>query len=246
MMKKGITAVFITTRNGNVMHLPAASLTRLLQLSSPMLPVGAYSYSQGLEWTVAEKTVFDQDTAARWINDNLHCCVGRFEAPIWMRMYQAWMQPDWSQAAYWNDLFCAARETAEFRQETAQMGYSLAKLLADLGEFDEAKIASLRELDPISFPAAFSFAAAEWKIPPDAALQAYLWAWLENQVSATIKAVPLGQVAGQKILTLLASQLPAITETAMKLKDDELSNFAPALAIAGARHETQYSRLFRS
>ena len=97
-----------------------------------------------------------------------------------------------------------------------------------------------------SFLAAFAYAAAQWKIEPEAALQAYLWAWLENQVMAAVKAVPLGQTDGQRILLSLGSLLPSLAKKAMQLQDQDLENFAPGLALLSSRHETQYSRLFRS
>jgi urease accessory protein len=119
------------------------------------------------------------------------------------------------------------------------MGYSLARLLSELG-------VGTIELDEISYPAAFAFAAARWNIEPRAVLEAYLWAWLENQVMAAVKCVPLGQTAGQKILLALGGELHRIAKHASSVADEELGNFMPALAILSARHETQYSRLFRS
>ncbi len=121
----------------------------------------------------------------------------------------------------------------------SQMGYSLDRLLRDLG-LGEVPV------DEPSFPAAFAYAAAQWKIEPDAALQAYLWAWLENQVMAAVKAIPLGQTDGQRILLSLGGLLPSFAKKAMQVEDQDLWNFAPALAMLSSRHETQYSRLFRS
>ena len=97
-----------------------------------------------------------------------------------------------------------------------------------------------------SFPAAFAYAAAQWNIEPEAALQAYLWAWIENQVMAAVKAVPLGQTDGQRMLLSLGGRIENLVKKAMQMKDDEIGNFAPKLALLSARHETQYSRLFRS
>ena len=136
-------------------------------------------------------------------------------------------------------MFLASRETAELRAETVQMGYSLNRLLKDLG-VGEAPV------EEPSFPAAFAFAAAHWKIEPEAALQAYLWAWLENQVMAAVKAVPLGQTDGQRILLNLGGLIQELSKKILSVKDDDLGNFAPGLAMLSAQHETQYSRLFRS
>lgn len=222
------------------------ALLRLLQLASPALPVGAYSYSQGLEWAIEEGVVSDPASALRWIHDALHFSMGRFEAPTVWRLHQAWAEDDMNLVEYWNCQLCASRETAEFRAETLQMGNSLLRLLAELTTVNPARIAILRTFETVGFATVFSLAAVEWHIPAKSALLAYLWMWTENQVIATLKAVPLGQVAGQILLSKLSATLPYLAEKIMLLQDDELSNFAPALAIASSRHETQYSRLFRS
>lgn len=214
---------------------------RLLQLASPALPVGAYSYSQGLEAAVEAGAVRDADGAGRWIADVLEFSVARMEAPLFLRLHAAWRAAEPLAAARWDALFLASRESAEVRAESAQMGYSLARLLAELGEGGGPSA-----WEEISFPAAFSFAAARWDIPADDALQAYLWSWTENQVMAAIKLVPLGQTDGQKLLLALGAGLADVAARAAALDDTDLGNFAPGLALLSARHETQYSRLFRS
>ncbi|HBG03972.1 MAG: urease accessory protein UreF [Geobacteraceae bacterium GWC2_58_44] len=228
------------------MQLTAPALLRLLQLVSPALPVGTYSYSQGLEWAIEEGTVHDRLSATRWIHDSLHFSVGRFEAPVWLRLHQAWLSGSMEQVGYWNGILLTTRESSEFRAETMQMGYSLARLLSDLGALERESLELLERVSPITFAAAFAFAAATWRIPAAEGLLGYLWSWLENQVSASLKAVPLGQVAGQQILNEVGASLPALVEHVMILPDESLSNATPALAIASCRHETQYSRLFRS
>lgn len=222
------------------------ALARLLQLASPALPVGAYSYSQGLEAAVESGAVKDAAGAERWIADALLLSLGKLEAPAWCRLHAAWAARDLAAAGRWNDWFVATRETAELRAETLQMGYSLRRLLVDLEAFDPHALASLTALDEIAFPAVFSFAVAQWEIAPRDALIAYLWSWLENQVMAALKAVPLGQTDGQRMLARLGGRLPEIAAAALAADDDTLANFAPGLAIASSRHETQYSRLFRS
>jgi urease accessory protein len=92
----------------------------------------------------------------------------------------------------------------------------------------------------------FACAVVAWDIDPREALSAYLFAWIENQVMAAIKAMPLGQTQGQRMLGALAQRIDALVERAGRVRDQDLSNFAPGLALASARHETQYSRLFRS
>lgn len=222
------------------------ALSRLLQLASPTLPVGAYTYSQGLEWAVERGTVRDEASAAAWIGALLEGPLARFEAPLAARMLDAWQAGDAARAAQFDALYVASRESAELRAETLQMGYSLARLLADLGEFDPARLAPIAALQRPSFPAAWTFAAALWAIAPEDALAAYLWSWLENQVLAAIKLVPLGQSAGQRLLSRLGARIGPLALAARELPDEALSGCAPGFAIASARHETQYSRLFRS
>jgi len=207
------------------------NLAKLLQLASPALPVGAYSYSGGLEAAVEAGVVRDAASAERWIGDVLEFSMARMEAPILLRML--------SGQDAWNEIFLASRETAELRAETVQMGYSLCRLFKDLG------LGEVPVKEP-SFPAAFAYAAAQWKIEPEAALQAYLWAWLENQVMAAVKVIPLGQTDGQRILLLLGNRIEGLVKEILKIQDEDICNFAPTLAMLSARHETQYSRLFRS
>jgi urease accessory protein len=208
-------------------HAPlhrGAKLAKLLQLASPALPVGAYSYSQGLEAAVEAGIVKDAASAERWIGDVLELSVGAMEAPLLWRMLNG---------EDCDALFVASRETAELRAETLQMGASLARLLKDLQIGEKTG----------SYPAVYAFAARQWGIAPEDALMAYLWSWLENQVMAAVKAVPLGQTDGQRMLLSMGESLPSIVA---KAKSMEPSNLAPGLAVLSARHETQYSRLFRS
>lgn len=205
------------------------NLARLLQLASPALPVGAYSYSQGLEAAIEAGQVKDAPTAQAWIADVLELSVVRMEAQV-LRAQIA--EP--TQAR--NDFFVATRETAELRAETLQMGQALARLLGALG----IEVA----IDEPAFTTSFAIAARRWKIEPREAVVAYLWSWLENQVLAAVKAVPLGQTAGQKILLALGERLGELAD--FELAEAQWSNLAPGLALLSARHETQYSRLFRS
>jgi urease accessory protein len=207
---------------------------RLLQLASPTLPVGAYSYSGGLEAAVEAGVVHDAASAQQWIADVLDHSVARMEAPILLRLMK---RPEGSRQ--WNEMFLASREAAELRAETVQMGFSLNKLLPELG-------VERLELEEVSFPAAFAHAAASWNIEPQAALTAYLWSWVENQVMAAIKAVPLGQTDGQRMLLSLGRRIEETVGQASAIRDEELGNFTPGLAMLSTQHETQYSRLFRS
>ena len=228
------------------MTLDMQGLTRLLQLASPTLPVGAYSYSQGLEYAIEEGTVTDERSAQEWISDVLAFSLGSFEAPLLYRMSGALAGDDYAELAGLNTLFRSGRETAELRAETLQMGHALNALLKNLPTCSDQALVKLHGIGALTYPAAYAFAAHQMGIDREAALVAYLWSWLENQVMAALKAVPLGQSAGQRILAHIGGDLPDIAQRATRLGDDELTNFAPGLAIASSRHETQYSRLFRS
>ncbi len=223
-----------------------SQLVRLLQLASPALPVGAYSYSQGLESAAESGTVRDAGTAELWIGDALELNVSRFEAPAWCRFHVAWENGGQDEVGRLNKWFLSTRETSELRSETLQMGYSLRRLCVDLGEFEAQALESLLSMEEVAFPAAFTFAATQWGISREDGLVAYLWSWLENQVMAAVKAVPLGQTDGQRLLGRLGGRLAATAQFALAVPEDAFANFAPGFAIASSRHETQYSRLFRS
>ena len=173
----------------------------------------------------------------------LDLSLASFEAPVFLRLASAWSANDAGAVARWNEEFVASRETAELRAETLQMGHSLRNLLRDLAVEDSARLDAIE--DP-AYPTAYAFAVTAWRIDPREALGAYLFGWIENQVMAAIKAVPLGQTQGQRMLGSLAQRIEAIVERAALAGDEELCNFAPGLALASARHETQYSRIFRS
>jgi urease accessory protein len=215
---------------------------RLLQLASPALPVGAYSYSQGLEAAVEASLVHDGASARTWIQSVLHLSMARLEAPVLLRAIAAWHAGDAERAAHWNREFIASRESAELRAETLQMGYSLVRLMRDLGE----DVHALDGMGEIAYPVAFAHASVAWDIAPREALAVYVFSWVENQVLAAVKCVPLGQTDGQRMLLALTDSAPRAIERAAALRDDELSNFAPGLALLSARHETQYTRIFRS
>lgn len=219
-----------------------SALARLLQLASPALPVGAYSYSQGLERAIDEGVVRDAPTAETWIRDVLVFVVARYEAIVLARLMRAFEADDRDGVADWNARFLASRESAELRAETVQMGFSLRRLLGALGEVP----APLERLEAPCFPAAFAGAAHAWQIPREDALLGFLWSWVENQALAAVKSLPLGQTDGQRMMLGLGAGLHAIAARALEATDEDLSNFAPGFALMSARHETQYSRLFRS
>lgn len=221
-------------------------LIPLLHLASPQLPVGGFAYSQGLEAAVEADLVTDATSAGGWISGVLNASLARFEAPLLARLVAALQDGQVAEVERLNGLFAASRETSELLDETARMGRALAIWLRDLGVAGEAELRLLEGLRPLTYPTAFASAAAALGLEAGDAVTAYLWAWLENQVMAAVKLVPLGQTAGQRLLLDLGPQLPAIAERALDLPESDWSGLAPGFAILSSRHETQYSRLFRS
>lgn len=220
------------------------ALARLLQLASPTLPVGAYTYSQGLEWAAHAGWVVDEASALEWIGGLLENAIGAFEAPLVASAHRAWLRRDVEEAMRLDALFVASRESAELRAETLQMGYSLRRMLDDVPDLPRPDAFGVQE--SMSFPIVWAGVAAACAVGEENSVAAYLWSWCENQTMAALKSVPLGQSAGQRTLAALGARLPAIARRAMAMPEDEWRNCAPGLAIACSRHETQYSRLFRS
>jgi urease accessory protein len=220
---------------------------RLLQLTSPALPVGAYTYSQGLEWAVESGRIRNEEDAGNWVADLLTHSIGRYEAPMLVHLMHYWSRSEIVPVQRLNADFLASRESAELRAETLQMGFSLKRLLADLRDpaLDPMR-ERIQDWPEIAFPTVWSGLAATWRVEPLAAVSGYLWSWAENQVMAALKAVPLGQAAGQRVLAEIGLRIPAVAQTALNRPETDWSNFAPAFALCSVQHETQYSRLFRS
>lgn len=229
--------------------METAQLAALLQLSSPALPIGGYSYSQGLEAAVETKIVTDEASAGLWIAEQLELVIAQCEAPVWHLLFQGWASRDPARVSYWNDWFLASRETREMRQETAQMGWSLARLAKDLAWGESGALDHLLAQDSITLPTAHAYAAHALGVDDRAGLAAYLFTWLENQVMAAVKTIPLGQIAGQRILDSTRRQIPCVCEEAAQRAAQDpprIHTLAPQFAILSSRHEGQYSRLFRS
>jgi urease accessory protein len=225
--------------------MQSTTLLRLLQLASPSLPIGAYTYSQGLEASIEAGWVKDEESARTWITESLGV-VADFEAPILWRLLKAFSARDAEAITYWTERFVAARDTAEFRAETIQMGYSLGKLVMDLKMGDETLRAMLASLSEIPLPTAFACAAEALAVPHESALLGMLFSLAENQVLVCVKSVPLGQLSGQRLLLSLHPIIESASLYARRLGDDELCNWAPGLSLLSMQHETQYSRIYRS
>ncbi len=226
--------------------LAAQSLGALLHLASPALPLGAFSYSQGLEAAVAAGDVGDAAAATRWIEDGLWHSFGRSELPVFALQHAAWERGATAELARRDAWFRAARETAELVAETEQMGWAAAQLARGLELGPPLARAALLGLRPVALPTAMAFLAWAQGVPAEPALIGYAFTWLENQATAAGKAVPLGHNAVQRLVFQLRGTAVRQAVRAARRGDDELETFAPRLALRSAQHETQYTRLFRS
>lgn len=227
----------------------------LWQLISPTLPIGAYSYSQGLESAIEAAWVHDVDSAYEWINgiaEHAFCAV---DLPILIRLFDALQMNDLALFANWNAQLLSMRESRELLDEDRQMGAALLRLIENIepesNTFEATKIVierlknELNHVD-ISYAAALVLAAVPWRITQHELCAGYLWAWHENQIAAAIKLIPLGQTHGQQLLRRLAGQMDHVIQQAYLLNDADLGYSLPGLAMASGWHETQYTRLFRS
>lgn len=221
----------------------ALPLLQLLRLASPALPIGSYSYSQGLESAIEHGWVTDAASAGEWLADSLNGPLARYEWPLLAAALAATASSDAARLLELNDEWLATRESAELRAETEQTGYSLKILLLALPETGEQARAWLEQMTPLGLPVAYAIAAHVLGLKAEEALSASAWSWLENQIMVLMKALPMGQTAGQQ---LFSSLLPRLSAVLQDLPSEPASGFAPGLAWLSMRHETQYSRLFRS
>ena len=218
-----------------------SSLPRLLQLVSPTLPIGGYTYSRGLEAAVERGWVVDEASSRAWIGGLLDHAQARLDAPLVARLHRCLERGDRPAADCWARFADATRETSELQAESRATGRALVRLLVDLG-----LVAPPSDAVRNAQVAAFALAAVALDLSLQEALRGYLWTWLEASVAAAIKLVPLGQTAGQRILLRLGPAVEAAAERAELLPDDELGALVPGLALASALHESQHTRLFRS
>jgi urease accessory protein len=226
---------------------PATALLSLLWLASPALPVGGFSYSEGLEAAVEAGTVHDEATARAWLLDQAELVLARSELPLVAAAHAAWLAHDSARIDALNTWALTTRESAEFRLQTEQMGRSLADWHRQSAQAADPRVATLAGFSPgPSWPVAFALGTALAGATAREALLAFGFAWCEQMAQAAIKAVPLGQVAAQRLLAALVQRLPALVDDALAAPESERQAFAPLLAIRSAQHETQYSRLFRS
>lgn len=219
-------------------------LLHLLQLVSPALPVGAYSYSEGLETIVQTNGITNSTTLEQWLTQELRYGAIRLEAAVLLRLYDCAQAHQLDRLTYWNQWLSAFRETEELREQSWQMGRSLSRLLSDL---QPELIPVLQACgEPCNFAAAFALAAAHWQIDRGTVALGYLYSWASNLINAGVRLIPLGQTQGQRILLNLYPQLEQTAQGLLPLADDDLWNCSVGVAIASMNHETLYSRLFRS
>lgn len=226
-------------------ELATPGLLQLIWLASPALPVGGFSYSEGLEAAVDRAGVATESVASDWIQNQLHLTLARGDLAAIAKAIPAWRRSDLAHVAELNAWVLQTRETSEFRAQAEQMGRSLLEWLRNHDTATPAHIAACAQMQP-TYPVAFALAAAATQAPLRDCLLAYAFGWAENMVQSAIKSVPLGQSAGQRILARLARDIPGAADAATQLSDSQRQAFSPMLAILSSQHEVQYSRLFRS
>jgi urease accessory protein len=222
-------------------------LLRLLHLASPALPIGAFHFSQGLEYAVEAGWVTNEASALEWIGGIAEASVGTLDLPVLERLRVAWSAGDAEGVMRWNAFLIACRESEELRAEDRHLGAALLRVLSELElTTDVFPLNASKSQLGVAHATAFAFASARWRIDSEASLQTYTWAWIENQVLAAVKLVPLGQSAAQRMLHALCARIPPLVERAHKLTDSDIGISTALSAVASGRHEAQYSRLFRS
>jgi urease accessory protein len=230
-----------------VSAMPAATLLQLMWLASPALPVGGFSYSEGLESAVDGGLVTNEAQAGDWLLAQLRLNLARNELPALAQLCQAWQAFDADRVEHLNGWLRQTRETAELRAMAEQMGRSMLDWLRNTPQGADPRIELLASLKPAPlWPTSFALATVLAGAAPHDALLAFAWGWAENMAQASMKAVPLGQAAAQRALGRLAAVIPEIVDAALALPDEQRQAFSPMFAILSSRHETQYSRLFRS
>ena len=249
-MSRRVTRTHIRTADSPAADASSSAtpqLLRLLHLASPALPIGAFHFSQGLEYAVECGWVKDEATALDWIDGLASASLGTLDLPVLGRLHAAWRQDATQDVLRWNAFLIASRETEELRAEDRHLGSALLRVLIELELSTEIFPLNAANTPPgVSHATAFAFACARWNVEPEACSMTYAWAWVENQVLAAVKLVPLGQSAAQRMLHALCARIPLLVERALKLADSDIGISAALSAVASGRHETQYSRLFKS
>jgi urease accessory protein len=214
-----------------------------MSLMSPTLPIGGFSYSQGIEKAVEDRWIMDMDTSYEWLSGQLCCGFVYTDLPLLRMLYDACDSDNKDEAIKWSQTLLACRETSELRQEEINRGRALTKVIEEL---ENSITEGWEHIIRTNYLSGLALIGNYWKIPISELLLGYSWSWLENQVSAVVKIIPLGQTQGQQLLYRLVELVPDIIKQSMLLKEEEIGRSQPALAIASSLHETQYTRIFRS
>lgn len=236
-------------------EINAAGILSLLHISSPALPVGAFAYSQGLEYALDAGWCKNREDVQAWIEENLQYGLGQLDLPVFLRMYNAWKGKDEAAIQYWNETLLAFRESKELYLEDIQVGSAYAQWHLGQEKGQEKGIEQCEEagrstyIDMLEKPtvvAMSSLASVLSEINAQTALLGFVWSWCENQIASASKAMPMGQTDGQRILQSLIPKIVEICEQAKNITDEEIGTGLMGVAMASSLHEQQYSRLFRS
>lgn len=222
------------------------NLLTLLQLASPALPVGAYSYSEGIETLATNGTIASAPDLLHWLSQELTWGAVRVETAIAGWVHTAAHQQNFEPIEHWNQWLSALRETEEMRLQSWQMGRSLLRLFTDLEPELAEQLPKTLHTANCNFAIAYALVAQAWNIPWEDAAIAYLHSWAANLVSAAVRAVPLGQTDGQRVLRQLAEPIQQSCTSIQAMTETDLGACSWGTALASMQHETQYSRLFRS
>jgi urease accessory protein len=225
----------------------ADPLYRLLAWLSPAYPIGAFSYSHGIETAVEEGFVKDRPSLIAWLETVLHNGTGRVDGALFAAAWRAASAQDWPAFDMIAERAAAWRSTSEMALESRQQGGSFLSITRAAWPHAGLDAAHDRLGGEIALPVAVALAAAVHGIALEAALGGYLHAFAANLISAAVRTVPLGQSDGQRALAALEGAVRQSVETALAVTDlDEVGTAAPLLDWCSMRHETQYTRLFRS
>jgi len=238
---RAVIAMLMTNQQSN-----ALKLNRLLQLCSANLPVGGFSFSQGLEYAVEMGWISCQKSTFEWVELNLSESLARTDLAILKRLYQALDNSDFGAFKLANQQLIACRESSELRLADLAMGKALVRLLKQLDSLDSDPYSDLLNEPELSFVSMFAICAYLCQLDLISAQSGFCWTYIDNQVAAATKLVPLGQTQAQNLLFDLSAKVDHLLSIANQLEDHEIGGSLPRLAMASAWHETQYTRLFRS
>lgn len=217
-------------------------LYRLLSWLSPSYPVGAFSYSHGLEHAVETGRVATAEDVSAWVSTVLLMGTGRVDGVLFREAYSAVAGANWDHLDHVIDLGNAFQATSEFALETRAQGNAFIKATLAAWPAD----ALTRIEDGAVYPVAVAVACAAHGIDLKTALHVYFHAFSANLVSAAVRLVPLGQTDGQRAIATLSGAVTGAQDQALTIPLDDIGSAAPLIDLASMHHETQYTRLFRS